>query len=148
MGSARVGIGHSTGQAAALRKRVVISLYDDFPQMALFQVQYTNHGTSSFVGGGMEQPNHIIFPPEGSAEPAFGRTRVEVRIPSRLGAPPEIRFSQENYLGMNSDDYGGGTPVIDVWRRDVGIGWDMWNGFPSWFHCQLPGRRAIWLPWR
>ncbi len=23
---------------------------------------------------------------------------------------------------MNSSDYGGGTPVVDVWRRDVGIG--------------------------
>ena len=25
-------------------------------------------------------------------------------------------------MGMNSDDYGGGTPVSDVWRRDAGIG--------------------------
>ena len=30
-------------------------------------------------------------------------------------------FDQENYLGMNDTDYGGGTPVVDVWRRDVGI---------------------------
>ena len=22
---------------------------------------------------------------------------------------------------MNATDYGGGTPVVDVWRRDVGI---------------------------
>ena len=29
---------------------------------------------------------------------------------------------QSNYLGMNASDYGGGTPIIDVWRRDVGIG--------------------------
>ncbi|HEY3840907.1 MAG TPA: glycoside hydrolase family 36 protein, partial [Bryobacteraceae bacterium] len=25
-------------------------------------------------------------------------------------------------LGMNSTDYGGGTPVVDIWRRDAGIG--------------------------
>ena len=30
-------------------------------------------------------------------------------------------FRQENYLGMNASDYGGGTPVVDVWRRDVGL---------------------------
>ena len=24
-------------------------------------------------------------------------------------------------MGMNSSDYGGGTPVVDVWRRDVGL---------------------------
>ena len=23
---------------------------------------------------------------------------------------------------MNASDYGGGTPIVDVWRRDVGIG--------------------------
>ena len=22
---------------------------------------------------------------------------------------------------MNDSDYGGGTPVVDVWRRDVGL---------------------------
>jgi alpha-galactosidase len=32
-----------------------------------------------------------------------------------------VNFKQENYLGMNATDYGGGTPVVDVWRRDVGL---------------------------
>ena len=30
-------------------------------------------------------------------------------------------FQQENYQGMNASDYGGGTPIVDVWRRDVGM---------------------------
>jgi alpha-galactosidase len=30
-------------------------------------------------------------------------------------------FSQQNFLGMNASDYGGGTPVVDVWRRDLGL---------------------------
>ena len=30
-------------------------------------------------------------------------------------------FTQQNFLGMNDSDYGGGTPVVDVWRRDVGL---------------------------
>ena len=24
-------------------------------------------------------------------------------------------------MGMTASDYGGGTPVVDVWRRDCGI---------------------------
>src|SRR5262249_30985708 len=36
--------------------------------------------------------------------------------------PLHAGFSQENYLGMNASDYGGGTPIVDVWRKDVGIG--------------------------
>jgi alpha-galactosidase len=35
--------------------------------------------------------------------------------------PLHTRFSQENYQGMNASDYSGGTPIIDVWRRDVGM---------------------------
>ena len=30
-------------------------------------------------------------------------------------------YRRDNYLGMNDSDYGGGTPVVDVWRRDVGL---------------------------
>jgi alpha-galactosidase len=35
--------------------------------------------------------------------------------------PLKPGFKQENFLGMNDPDYGGGTPVSDVWCRDVGI---------------------------
>jgi alpha-galactosidase len=35
--------------------------------------------------------------------------------------PLHTKFQQENYLGMNASDYGGGTPIVDVWRRDVGV---------------------------
>ena len=35
--------------------------------------------------------------------------------------PLHANFQQENYQGMNASDYGGGTPIVDVWRRDVGL---------------------------
>ncbi len=35
--------------------------------------------------------------------------------------PLKPGFHQQNYLGMNASDYGGGTPIIDVWRKDVGL---------------------------
>ena len=35
--------------------------------------------------------------------------------------PLKPNFQQENFLGMNASDYGGGTPIVDVWRRDVGV---------------------------
>jgi alpha-galactosidase len=31
-------------------------------------------------------------------------------------------FHRDNFQGMNASDYGGGTPIVDLWRRDVGIG--------------------------
>src|SRR4029453_9929192 len=35
--------------------------------------------------------------------------------------PLKKGFRQENFQGMNADDYGGGPPVGDVWRRDAGL---------------------------
>jgi alpha-galactosidase len=35
--------------------------------------------------------------------------------------PLKAGFAQENFLGMTASDYGGGIPVVDVWRRDCGI---------------------------
>lgn len=30
-------------------------------------------------------------------------------------------FEQRNYLGMNNSDYGGGIPMVTLWRPDGGI---------------------------
>ena len=35
--------------------------------------------------------------------------------------PVKPGFAQDNFLGMAASDYGGGTPIVDVWRRDGGI---------------------------
>ena len=33
--------------------------------------------------------------------------------------PVKQGFAQDNFLGMSASDYGGGTPIVDVWRRDA-----------------------------
>ena len=35
--------------------------------------------------------------------------------------PVKRGFAQDNFLGMTASDYGGGTPIVDVWRRDGGL---------------------------
>ncbi len=51
-------------------------------------------------------------------------------VPLRAG------FKQDNFLGMNASDYGGGTPIVDVWRKDLGLAVG---------HVE-PGPRLISLP--
>jgi alpha-galactosidase len=47
--------------------------------------------------------------------------RMYTQIIARWVVPLKPGFRQENFLGMNATDYGGGTPVVDVWRRDAGL---------------------------
>ncbi len=35
--------------------------------------------------------------------------------------PVRPGFGQANFMGMTSSDYGGGTPIVDVWRCDAGL---------------------------
>ena len=30
-------------------------------------------------------------------------------------------FEQDNFMGMNASDYGGGIPIVDAWQRSVGL---------------------------
>ncbi|HEX5411579.1 MAG TPA: glycoside hydrolase family 36 protein [Terriglobia bacterium] len=111
-----------TGTAPSLKKTVAVTTYADFPQMAIFEVQYTNTGNSNLTVDGWTNQSYSISAEQGSGDPAFWSYQsgsYEKRPDWVL--PLETGFKQQNYLGMNATDYGGGTPVVDVWRRDVGI---------------------------
>ncbi len=110
------------GKNATLEKQVRMTLYDDFPAMAVFKVQYKNISASPLTIDGWVNNNYTILPQEVVDSVAFW---------SYMGAsygwdndwvqPLKIGFKRENYMGMNWVDYGGGTPVVDVWRKDGGL---------------------------
>ena len=112
-----------TGTAPSLKKTVTVTVYDEFPRMAFFDVVYTNTGSSDLSVNSWTNQHYSITAPASSAQPAFWsyqsgsyEKRPDWVLPLKPG------FKQENFLGMNAPDYGGGTPVVDVWSRDVGIG--------------------------
>ncbi|HEU0138469.1 MAG TPA: glycoside hydrolase family 36 protein [Bryobacteraceae bacterium] len=113
-----------TGVSGAIRKTVAATVYDAFPQMVFLKVRYANEGKSDLLVSGWTNHRYVIGagPLKGGAEPAFWsyqpgsyKERPDWVLPLKPG------FKQENYLGMNATDYGGGTPVVDVWRRDLGL---------------------------
>jgi alpha-galactosidase len=112
-----------TGRSGAIEKSVSVSLYEAFPRTAVLQVRYTNVGVASITLTGWTNHHYEIDAAPGAPAPAFWsyqsgsyKNRPDWVLPLTKG------FRQRNYLGMNASDYGGGTPVVDVWRRDVGLG--------------------------
>ena len=111
-----------TGLASGIQKTVSVTVYDTMPRMAFFHVRYTNKGPNTAHVTGWTSHSFTIDAAAGGGEPAFWsyqsgsyRNRPDWVLPLKSG------FKQENFLGMNATDYGGGTPVSDVWRRDVGL---------------------------
>jgi len=110
------------GKAGTLTKKVNVTIYDDFPSMAFFDVQYTNTGKSKLAIKSWTNNAYTLSAQRSSGSPAFwsyqsGSYEKRPNWVLRL----RTKFQQENYQGMNASDYGGGTPIVDVWRRDVGI---------------------------
>lgn len=112
-----------TGVSGTVQKTVLGTTYDEFPQAAFFQVRYTNKGSADLKVTGWTNHHYSILAAKGAGEPAFWshqsgsyEARPDWVLPLKPG------FKQENYLGMNATDYGGGTPVVDIWRRDAGLG--------------------------
>src|SRR5215831_4941744 len=111
------------GTSGVLRKNLSVVVYDEFPNLAVFDVSYTNTGKFGLKILGWNNNGYTIDAQRGPAEVPFWsfqsgsyEHRPNWIVPLRTG------FIQQNYLGMNASDYGGGTPIVDVWRRDVGIG--------------------------
>jgi len=110
------------GKAGPLAKEVTVTIYDQFPAMAFFDVRYTNTGAAKLAVKGWTNNAYTVNAQRASRLPAFWsyQSGSYEKRPNWL-VPLHTNFRQENFLGMNASDYGGGTPIVDVWRRDVGV---------------------------
>jgi alpha-galactosidase len=111
-----------TGKSGDLRKNISVTIYDDFPSIAVFDVEYKNEGATLLTVRGWANQQYSLSSNPATTNPPFWsyqsgsyEKRPDWVRPLRPG------FRQENYLGMNASDYGGGTPMVDVWRKDVGL---------------------------
>ena len=111
-----------TGTSGVLRKNLSVIIYDEFPNLAVFDVSYTNIGKSPLKIVEWDNNNYTIDAQPGAQVPFWSFQSGSYEERPNWVVPLHAGFSQQNYLGMNASDYGGGTPIVDVWRRDVGIG--------------------------
>ncbi len=107
--------------AEGIEQTLEVSFYERHPGFALLRVRFRNDTAAPLKVAGWTVADHVL-PGRPARQPAFW---------SFAGASHEDRrdwvqpvgpgFAQRNFLGMNASDYGGGTPVADVWRRDAGL---------------------------
>ncbi len=105
-----------SGKSGTVEKTVSIALYDNFPTAAVFEVSYRNDSSKSIeLSRWTNNQYNVVAPALWSFEPGTYERRPAWVVPLKAG------FHQENFLGMNASDYGGGTPFADVWSRHAGI---------------------------
>jgi alpha-galactosidase len=107
--------------ADGVEKTVEVRLYQRHPGIGLVRVSYRNvgahilsfhswtNGDSRMAAAGARAPQFWCY-----SGASYEDRRDWVQ-------PLEPGFAQDNFLGMQAPDYGGGTPIVDVWHRDGGL---------------------------
>jgi alpha-galactosidase len=117
---------HGTGRVHHLRgtsagrieKRVSVTFLDRYPGLALLDVRYRNTSAAPVVVTGWQAATHDLLAHTDGAWSFSGASYPDRRDWVQRVSPG---FGQHNFMGMNASDYGGGTPVAVVWRRDAGL---------------------------
>ncbi len=125
--------------ALRIEKTVELELFERYPGLLLYRVGYRNLGAAPLaIGGWTNAAFRLRAASPGEAAP--GETSPDEAAPGEVHEPPfwsycgsshedrrdwvqpvRAGFRQLNFMGMEASDYGGGTPIVDVWRRDCGL---------------------------
>ena len=119
-GTAFVFYGESADKGGKLLEKLTLTSYERFPGTVIAQAAFTNAtGAPLSVEGWTMDRFDVIG---GEPEPAFWSFQgqsTEARADWIFPIPDT--FYQKNFMGMNGSDYGGGTPITCLWRRDAGL---------------------------
>lgn len=110
-------IGEAGNNGFCVEKHQTLCWSPAWENMVTQATFYVNKGKTLTVTGyqsnalALQANDTVVW----SFQPSSTSARADWMLPITEG------FSQRNYLGMNNCDYGGGIPMIDLWRRDAGI---------------------------
>ncbi len=112
-----------TGRSAeGMVKQVDVRVYDSYPSSAFLSVSYRNDTGNPVRILKWVNHNYQIASTSPSSPDFWSFQGASYADRRDWVQPVTPGFEQKNYMGMNSSDYGSGTPVSDVWTRDIGIG--------------------------
>lgn len=106
------------GKSSQLEKTITLETSADFPGAILIQVEYKNMSPQSVHISSWEG-NRYQMKATGNEIWSYLPASYEKRPDWLKKLKPGVK--EKNFLGMNSTDYGGGTPVLGVWHREGGL---------------------------
>jgi alpha-galactosidase len=101
-----------------IRKKVEVTFFERLPGLAIMQVQYVNDSPAALDVIGWRNAAHELTDTPGGFWSFSGATHEDRRD---WVQPLKSDFDQRNSLRMAASDYGGGIPMANIWRRDVGL---------------------------
>ena len=105
-----------------VEKTVMVTFYERHPGLALLRVSYRNQGDTALPVEAWSNSGYTLLPAKNAPKRGFWTFSGSSHADRRDWVQPlKDGFDQRNFMGMNSSDYGGGTPVADVWQPEHGL---------------------------
>ena len=105
---------------SGLFQEISVSAYERYPSTLVVRASYTNDSEQDIAVDGWSVCDlHVRTAGDQPCFWSFQGQSTEDRADWIL--PVEDGFAQRNFMGMNNSDYGGGVPVVCLWRRDAGV---------------------------
>jgi alpha-galactosidase len=104
-----------------IEKEINLVLYDRSPGFALLRSSYRNVSPAAISVAGWVNGAHVLRPAADGALDYWSFSGASYEDRRDWVQHLRTGFDQRNFMGMNASDYGGGTPIVDVWRRDCGL---------------------------
>ena len=104
-----------------LRKLITISILNNYSSMAFINVSYKNTGKDDIIVTGWVNNSYTISSAGETEIPFWSYQGASYPDRRDWVMPLNEGFEQKNYMGMNATDYGSGTPISNVWRKDIGL---------------------------
>ncbi|MDT0405004.1 glycoside hydrolase family 36 protein [Streptomyces edwardsiae] len=101
-----------------VRKTLELTSFRRLTGMIVMKVTYTNASGADLAVTGWRSGAHVLLEAPRGFYTFSGTTHEDRRDWVR---PMTEGFRQENSLGMDASDYGGGTPLVSVWRPGAGL---------------------------
>ena len=100
-----------------IEKTLTVKTVKGFEGMVLTQSSYANNSDKILTVKALESNKLKVASDETvwSFQPTSSARRDDWIL------PVDESFYQKNYLGMNHTDYGGGIPMVTLWRRDANL---------------------------
>jgi len=105
-----------------VEKTVMVTFYERHPGLALLRVSYRNKGATALPVEAWSNSGYTLLPAKKAPQRGFWTFSGASHADRRDWVQPlKDGFEQRNFMGMNASDYGGGTPVADVWQPEHGL---------------------------
>jgi alpha-galactosidase len=103
-----------------IEKKVTITTREAFKDQAFYKVTYINTSSHDIEIVRWVNHHYQLIPSKDSI-PFWSFQGESTGARRDWILPLTPGFYQRNFMGMNNTDYGGGIPVTDIWRPDVGV---------------------------